>query len=188
MNVRKSKRTGKAQVGFNYIQRLFELEKQWANLSPDERLAPRHQQSKPIIAEFSQWLEKLLPTVTPKSQLNRAMVYLYKEWGKLTVFLQSGDIPIHNNQAENKIRPFVIGRKNWMFNDAMNSAESCAAIYSVIETANENDLAPGMHPRWLFNNLPNADTTSAEALRALTPYRIDPDVIVQPLADRAQGG
>ena len=72
------------------------------------------------IADLAQWLEKSLPLITPKSQLGRAMIYLHKQWGKLTVFLQSGDVPIHNNQAENKIRPFVIGcriqRRDLQFN------------------------------------------------------------------------
>ena len=72
------------------------------------------------IADLAQWLEKSLPLITPKSQLDRAMIYLHKQWGKLTVFLQSGDVPIHNNQAENKIRPFVIGcriqRRDLQFN------------------------------------------------------------------------
>ena len=113
------------------------------------------------------------------------MICLHKQWGKLTVFLQSGNVPIHNNQAENKIRPFVIGRKNWMFNDSVKGAESSAAIYSLIETAKANDLAPDMYLRWLFNTLPNADTTSSKALRALLLYGVDPDMILQSLADKA---
>jgi transposase len=68
-------------------------------------------------------------------------VYNDRQWDKLTVFLESGQVPIHNNQAENKIRPFVIGRKNWMFSDSVKGAESSAAIYSLIETAKANDLA-----------------------------------------------
>jgi transposase len=188
LKVQKGKRTGKAQVGFNAIQKLFALEKQWAKLSPEERLEQRQQLSRPVIDELATWLEKSLPTIAPKSQLGRAMVYLHKQWDKLNVFLESGDVPIHNNQAENKIRPFVIGRKNWMFNDSMNGAASSAAIYSIIETAKANDLNPDMYLRWLFNVLPNTDTTNTEALRALTPYGVDPDMIVQSLADRAPGG
>lgn len=188
LKVQKGKRTGKAQVGFNYIQRLFALEKQWAVLSAEQRHEQRQLTAQPIIDDLAQWLEKSLPTITPKSQLGRAMFYLHKQWDKLTVFLQSGDVPIHNNQAENKIRPYVIGRKNWMFNDSVNGAESSAAIYSLIETAKANDLAPDMYLRWLFNTLPNADTTSPKALRALLPYGIDPDMIVQSLADKALGG
>ena len=185
LQVQKGQRTGKAQVGFNFIQRLFVLERQWANLSTEQRLEQRQLTAQPLIDGLAQWFQKSLPLITPKSQLGRAMIYLHKQWGKLTVFLQSGDVPIHNNQAENKIRPFVISRKNWMFNDSVKGAESSAAIYSLIETAKANDLAPDMYLRWLFNTLPNADTTSSKALRALLPYGVDPDMIVQSLADKA---
>ena len=107
--MQKSQRTGKAQVGFNFIQRLFVLERQWATLSTAQRLEQRQLTAQPLIDDLAQWLEKSLPLITPKFQLGRAMIYLHKQWGKLTVFLQSGNVPIHNNQAENKIRPFVIG-------------------------------------------------------------------------------
>ena len=121
LKVQKGQRTGKAQVGFNYIQRLFALEKQWAALSVEQRFEQRQLIAQPLIDELAQWLEKSLPTITPKSQLGRAMFYLHKQWDKLTVFLQSGDVPIHNNQAENKIRPFVIGR-NYVHNPIMCSS------------------------------------------------------------------
>ena len=160
----------------------------WANLPTEQRLEQRQLTAQPLIDDLAQWLEKSPPLITPKSQLGRAMIYLHKQWGKLTVFLQSGNVPIHNNQAENKIRPFVIGRKNWMFNDSVKGAESSAAIYSLIETAKANDLAPDIYLRWLFNTLPNADTTSSKALRALLPYGVDPDIIVQSLADKALSG
>jgi len=184
LKVQQGKRTGKAQVGFNYIQKLFALEKQWAALSAAERNEQRQLKARPLIDELALWLEKSLPAVTPKSQLGRAMLYLHRQWDKLTVFLESGQVPIHNNQAENKIRPFVIGRKNWMFSDSVNGAESSAAIYSLIETAKANDLSPDMYLRWLFKALPNTDITNPDALRSLLPYGADPDVIVQSLADK----
>jgi transposase len=108
LKVQKGHRTGKAQVGFNFIQRLFVLERQWANLSTEQRLEQRQLTAQPLIDDLAQWIEKSLPLITPKSQLGRAMIYLHKQLDKLTVFLQSGNVPIHNNQAENKIRPFVI--------------------------------------------------------------------------------
>ena len=172
-------------MGFNFIQRLFVLERQWANLSTEQRLEQRQLTAQPLIDGLAQWFQKSLPLITPKSQLGRAMICLHKQWGKLTVFLQSGNVPIHNNQAENKIRPFVIGRKNWVFNDSVKGAESSAGIYNLIETAEANDLSPDMYLRWLFNTLPNADTTSSKALRALLLYGVDPDMILQSLADKA---
>jgi transposase len=111
------------------------------------------------------------------------MKYLQGQWEKLTVFLTDGDIPIHNNQAENKIRPFVIGRKNWMFSDSVNGAESSAAIYSLIETAKANDMAPDIYLSWLFRQLPDADLSSTEAIRSLLPYGADLDVIAAGLSN-----
>jgi transposase len=179
----KGSRTGKAQVGFNYIQRLFVLEKQWLANSAEERHQLRQLHSQPIIDDLGHWLEKSLPTVAPKSQLGRAMKYLQGQWEKLTVFLTDGDIPIHNNQAENKIRPFVIGRKNWMFSDSVNGAESSAAIYSLIETAKANDMAPDIYLSWLFRQLPDADLSSTESVRSLLPYGADLDVIAAGLSN-----
>ena len=185
LKVQTGKRTGKAQMGFSMIQRLFALEKRWAKLSSEQRFERRQRHARPLMDDLANWLEKSLPGVTPKSQLGRAMLYLHRQWDKLTVFLESGQIPIHNNQAENKIRPFVIGRKNWLFNDSGQGAESSAAIYSLIETAKANDLAPDMYLRWLFQTLPNTDLTDSDALHALLPYGVDPDRIVQSLAGEA---
>jgi len=72
-----------------------------------------------------------------------------------------------------------------MFNDAVKGAECSAAIYILIETGKAKDLAPDMYQRWLFNTLPNADTTSSKGLHALLPYGVDPDMTVQSLADKA---
>lgn len=163
------------------------LEKQWATFPSDQRHEQRQLLSQPIIDELALWLEKSLPTVAPKSQLGRAMGYLHRQWDKLTAFLQSGQVPIHNNQAENKIRPFVIGRKNWMFNDSVKGAESSAALYSMIETAKANDLAPDMYLRWLFRTLPNTDLSNPESIRSILPYGVKPDVSVQSLAGNAAG-
>jgi transposase len=171
-------------MGFNTIQRLFVLEKQSAALSAEQRFEQRQIHARPLIDDLAAWLAKSLPTIAPKSQLGRAMLYLHRQWDKLTVFLESGQVPIHNNQAENKIRPFVIGRKNWMFSDSVKGAESSAAIYSLIETAKVNDLAPDMYLRWLFKTLPNTDHTDTDAMRGLLPYAVDPETIVQALAGK----
>jgi transposase len=160
------------------------LEKQSAALSAEQRFEQRQIHARPLIDDLAAWLAKSLPTIAPKSQLGRAMLYLHRQWDKLTVFLESGQVPIHNNQAENKIRPFVIGRKNWMFSDSVKGAESSAAIYSLIETAKANDLAPDMYLRWLFKILPNTDHADTDAMRGLLPYAVGPETIVQALAGK----
>ncbi|MFT5098404.1 MAG: transposase [Planctomycetaceae bacterium] len=91
---------------------------------------------------------------------------------------------IHNSQAENKVRPFVIGRNNWMFSDSVKGAESSADIYSLIETAKANDLAPDMYLRWLLKTLPNTDHANTDAMRGLLPYAVDLETVVQSLAGK----
>jgi len=107
----------------------------------------------------------------PKSVLGEAVHYTLKCWSGLTQYIKNGHIPIDNNGAENGIRPFVIGRKNWMFCDTVNGAHASARLYSIIETAKANGLEPYQYLRHLFTELPKA---SCEAdVEKLLPWRID---------------
>ena len=92
---------------------------------------------------------------------------------------EDGEIPIHNNLAENKIRPFVIGRKNWLFSDTTSGAHASAAIYSLMESVKANNLELSLYLPWLFHTLPNTDANDIDALRALLPYRVDRERIVE---------
>ena len=94
------------------------------------------------------------------------------------VVLHYGD----NNLTENKIRPFVIGQKNWLFSDTVAGAHTSAAFYSLIETAKANDLEPMIYLQWLFATLPSADPDDVDAISALLPYRVDRDHIAADLA------
>lgn len=175
-------RTGKAQVGFNFIQKLFVLERGWQDLDAATRQQRRQVDARPLIAELKDWLDTSLVQVAPKTLTGKALGYLASQWQKLTVFLDDGEIPIHNNLAENKIRPFVIGRKNWLFSDTVAGAHTSAALYSLIETAKANDLDPMIYLHWLFATLPNIDPDDADAISALLPYRVDRDRVAADLA------
>lgn len=175
-------RTGKAQVGFNFIQKLFVLERGWQDLDAAARHQQRHIDAAPLIAELKDWLDTSLVAVAPKTLTGKALGYLASQWPKLTVFLEDGEIPIHNNLAENKIRPFVIGRKNWLFCDTVAGAHTSAALYSLIETAKANDLEPMIYLHWLFATLPSVDPDDADAISALLPYCVDRDRIAADLA------
>jgi transposase len=175
-------KTGKAQVGFNLIQKLFLLERDYQSLHPDARLQARQSRSQPVVDELHKWLKESLPQVSPKTLVGKALGYLDNQWDKLGVFLTDGNVPIHNNLAENKIRPFVIGRKNWLFSDTTDGAHASAALYSLMETVKANDLEPSMYLPWLFHTLPNTDADDTEALRALLPYRVDRERIADYLA------
>lgn len=175
-------KTGKAQIGFNLIQKLFLLERDYQKLDVDERFEARQTKSRPVVEELRSWLDTSLHQVSPKTLVGKALGYLDSQWPKLTVFLDDGEVPIHNNLAENKIRPFVIGRKNWLFSASTEGAEASAAIYGLIETVKANDLEPSLYLPWLFHTLPNTDPNDTLALRALLPYEVDRDRIVSYLA------
>ncbi|MBT2218057.1 transposase, partial [Virgibacillus dakarensis] len=116
------------------------------------------------------WLREQTPRVLPKSALGEAIKYCRNQWERLSGFLRDGRLEIDNNRAERSIKPFVIGRKNWLFSNTAKGAESSAIIYSMVETAKENGLNPFNYLSYLFEELPNMDTTDANKLDQLLPW------------------
>jgi hypothetical protein len=171
----KNKKRGKAHRGLALIQKLYRVEKAVRQTTPAERLAYRQQHAQPVLAELRDWLEQSLPQVPPKSATGKALNYLHNEWDKLIRYLDDGRLEMDNNLAENGIRPFVIGRKNWLFSDSVNGVKASANLYSLIETAKANDLEPYAYLRHVFTELPRAQTV--ENIEALLPGNIDKDQI-----------
>jgi len=110
----KKKKTGKAHRGLMLIQKLYRVEKQARPCEPDKRYTHRHQHAKPILDELRSWLDDTLDKVPPTSATGKALNYLNNEWSKLIRYMDDGRLEIDNNGAENAIRPFVLGRKNWL--------------------------------------------------------------------------
>ena len=104
----------------------------------------------------------------PKSAIGKALHYLHNQWPYLVRYLENGAYPIDNNPAKNAIRPFVVGRKNWLFANSQADARASANLYSVIETAKANDLEPYAYLKDIFTELPNA--TTLEDIDALLPW------------------
>lgn len=134
------------------------------------RYAYRLQHAQPILDELRAWLDESLPQVPPQSATGKALNYLHNEWTKLIGYLNDGRLEIDNNRTENAIRPFVIGRKNWLFSDSEHDVNVGANLYSLIETAKANGLEPYAHLRRVFTELPLVDTV--EAIEALLPVNI----------------
>ena len=143
----------KAAVGYKYCTRLFRLEKDFKELTTEQRLEMRQKQSKPLLDEYWDWLGSFIPA--QGSKLAEAVQYSLNQKPYLTVFLDHGEIDISNNLAENSIRPFVIGRKNWLFCDTPRGAQSSAIVYSLVETAKANDLDPYCYLYYLLSELPS---------------------------------
>lgn len=142
-----------AAEGVARCNKLFRLEKQFENLSPDERKKERERLSKPLIDEFFTWADSL--NALPKSLLGIAVYYAQSQRQYLKAYLLDGRLEISNNRAENSIRPFVMGRKNWLFSNTPNGARASAIYYSLIFSAKENGLIPFDYLTKVFTEAPN---------------------------------
>jgi len=167
----RSRKRGKAHRGLTLIRKLYRLERQARKLTAQERYMQRQKHSKPILDEIGSWLDDALPQVAPSSATGKALSYLHNEWNQLVRYLDDGRLEIDNNGAENAIRPFVLGRKNWLFSASVKGVKASANLYSLIETAKANGLEPYAYLRMVFTELPKADTV--EAIEALLPGNID---------------
>ena len=127
----------------------------------------------PILTEMKAWLDASKGDGPPTSLVGRAISYASEQWNSLLRYLDDGRLEIDNNLMENAIRPFAIGRKNWLFSDTVHGAEASANLYSLIQTARANNLEPYGYLRHLFTELPKA-TTAAEIERLL-PTRWRPE-------------
>lgn len=143
-------------VGKRYCDQLFRHERELADMPPTERFEKRMQFSKPLVDEFFKWAENL--SVLPKSLLGQAANYAMSQKVYLERFLLDGRLEISNNRAERAVKPFVIGRKNWLFNNTPNGAKASSVIYSIIETAKENHLKPFDYLVFLLKSIPNTTT------------------------------
>ena len=171
----KNKQRGKAHRGLVLIQKLYRVEKQARKFKPEARHDHRQRHARPVLDELRTWLDEALPQVPPQSATGKALNYLHREWPKLIAYLEDGRLKIDNNGAENAIRPFVLGRKNWMFSASVKGVKASANLYSLIETAKANELEPYAYLRHLFTELPKAETV--EAVEALLPGKLSIDQI-----------
>ena len=131
-----------AATGECYCTRLFQLEQPLMDLTPEERYTKRLELEKPVLDALLAWANEASAKTAPKSALGKALHYLQEQWPYLVHYLEDGRLELSNNRAERSIKPFVMGRKNWLFSNTPAGAQSSAVIYSLIETAKENDLNP----------------------------------------------
>lgn len=135
-------KTGKANWALNHIQKLYRIETRIKDKTALEKQAIRKKESEPLLNQYKAWLEKSLLNTLPKSKLGEALNYSLNQWDKLVQYVEDGHLSIDNNRAERAIKPFVIGRKNWLFSQTANGANASAMLYSIVETAKANGLIP----------------------------------------------
>lgn len=174
--------TGKATTALKYISKLYKIEKQARelNLSPEQLAQKRQDEAVPILKEFKKWLNVTVEKVPPKSLLGKAIGYTLSQWHRLILYTESGLVKPDNNAVENAIRPFVVGRKNWLFSYTPEGAAASACIYSLIETAKANGLEPYWYLKYLFENLPEAMT--ADDFKVLMPQNVDKHLLAAPFS------
>jgi transposase len=174
--------------GVEYCDKLFQLEKQFALLTSDERLKARASRSKPLVDEFYRWVGQL--AALPKSLLGNAVNYAISQRKYLERYLLDGRLEISNNRAERTIKPFVIGRKNWLFANTPDGAKASAIYYSLIVTALENGMRPFEYLTWIFTNMPNLGRAGyVAAIKDFLPGNDNiPENIFVPASMRAKSG
>jgi transposase len=167
-----SKKPGSAEEGIKHIRKLYLVEEDLRsqNLPEEAFLCERKKQIQPVLDKFKIWLEKRAVEVPPSLLLGKAIGYTLNQWDKLTAYLESPNLTPDNNACENAIRPFVLGRKNWLFCKSPSGADSSCGMYSLIETARQNGLVPGDYLLVLFKSAPLAET--GEDWEKLLPWNI----------------
>jgi transposase len=165
-------KTGRADIALNLINKLYGIERDLKACGDAERKIGRHEHSRPILAQLKSWIEKTQPQVTAQNALGKSISYLASNWSKLERYVEEGYLPLDNNAAERAIRPFVIGRKNWLFSDTPKGATASAQLYSLVETAKANGQEPYAWLRHALERLPTA--TSVEDYEALLPWNCSP--------------
>ena len=167
----KGKRS-RADQAIEMIGELYGIERRIKDRSVLERFETRQAESLPVLAKIRAWLDLALPGAPPKTALGSALHYLNHSWPGLVRYVERGDLPIDNNPVENAIRPFVIGRKNWLFADTQAGAHASALIYSLLETAKTNGHEPYLWLRHILNALPSAK--KVEHYEKLLPWNLNP--------------
>jgi len=167
------KNTAAAHQMVAYIGQLYAVERAIRDADPQERARVRQEKSAPILQTIKAWLDEKEKKTLPKGLLGKAIGYALGQWPILTTFLEDGHLEIDNNKAENAIRPFVIGRKNWLFSGSPRGAKASALLYSLVETAKANGLEPWAYLNHLFEQLPAAKTQAA--IEALLPHNLKMD-------------
>lgn len=159
-----------ASEGIAFCDKLFSIERNLQNKTPEHIYKIRLEKSEPILKAFLSWLNKKEKQVLPKSSLGKAIKYCLNQWPKLEAFMLDGKLEISNNRAERGIKPFVIGRKNFLFSKSPKGATASSIVYSIVETAKANNLNPFYYLNYLFEKLPNIDKDNMKQLDALLPW------------------
>lgn len=147
-----SKKAGSAQIAVNKIKDIYRIESNLRekDLDQSEFLNQRKTQIQPLLDDLKSLLYDKAEKVCPSTATGKAISYTLGQWSKIIRFLDSPYLTPDNNAAERSIKPFVVGRKNWLFSGSPTGAKASSFLYSLIETAKANDLNPYGYLYWIF--------------------------------------
>ncbi|KUJ92348.1 MAG: tnpC4 [Pseudomonas sp. 63_8] len=157
-----------AEQALRYIQLLYEIEHEVRDLEPDLRRRIRQEKAVPVMDALHAWMITQRLLVHDGSAISKALDYSLKRWTALSRYLDDGAVPIDNNWAENQIRPWALGRKNWLFAGSLRSGKRAAAIMSLIQSARLNGHDPYAYLKDVLTRLP---TQRASEITELLPHR-----------------
>jgi len=178
------KKSGSAGEALTRIAKIYRVESQCRELLEAKRITAeefvrrRAEESQPLLDSLWEWMQKRTDQVNPKSALGEALHYARTQWSKMVRYLEAWYITPDTNAVERQIRPYVTGRKNWVFSDTPRGAHASAALYSLVATARANGLEPYHYLRYLFTHLPSAK--GKDELRRLLPMNLTPSQLATP--------
>lgn len=154
----------RAETALAFIRQLYMIEREIKDKTIDEKTKVRQEKSKPILAEFKQWLYSQLndSTLPVLPKIGKAFTYTLNQWDALNRYADDGNLDIDNNAAERAFRPLTIGRKNYLFVGSNRGGQTAAVIYSLVESAKRHKLNPFEYIRDILANLPKTKITDIE--------------------------
>ncbi|MFJ1257155.1 IS66 family transposase, partial [Cupriavidus sp. CuC1] len=160
-----------AEQALKFFAALYDVEREAVDLKPDKRRALRQLRAKPVAEALHTWMTGQRKLVPEGSAIAKALDYSLKRWEALTRYLEDGDVPVDNNWVENQIRPWAVGRANWLFAGSLRAGQRAAAIMSLIRSAQLNGHDPYAYLRDVITRLP---THRASNIAELLPHRWKP--------------
>jgi transposase len=154
--VKNTKKAGIARAVVDYISRLYAIEKKTHYMSHSDRQLLRQEHAPAILDELKKYLDAKLPKVPPKSPIGKAIMYTLKLWDRLTIYVNHGEVEMDTNLVENSIRPFALGRRNWLFKGSESGGRASSIIYSILLTCKANSIEPYAYMKYILYNSPYA--------------------------------
>jgi hypothetical protein len=164
-----------AEQALETIGLLYDIERKIADKPPDERQRIRELESRPLVEKLREWLIHQRSMLTDGTRTARAIDYSLKRWEALERYLEDGEVPIDNNWIENQVRPWALGRKNWLFAGSLRSGQRAANVMSLVQSAKINGLDPQAYLRDVLERLP---TTKQSDIDSLLPHNWSPAIKV----------